>query len=118
MLNPTKHLQMDFSNKASFLKTPQKLLAQRRPSIFLLAVFYCLFNLSSVVAQTAPFVTEWTTTALDESITIPTTGSGYDYLIDWGDGIGMSTIGPMPAVPSRRVIRADLTPRAQMTATG
>ena len=32
------------------------------------------------------FITTWQTTAVNESITIPTTGSGYDYDIDWGDG--------------------------------
>ncbi len=33
------------------------------------------------------FVTSWETTTLDESISIPTTGSGYLYTVDWGDGI-------------------------------
>ncbi len=32
------------------------------------------------------FITTWQTTTPNESITIPTTGSGYDYSIDWGDG--------------------------------
>ena len=32
------------------------------------------------------FITTWRTTTPNESITIPTTGSGYDYTIDWGDG--------------------------------
>ena len=32
------------------------------------------------------FVTTWQTTAANESITIPTTGGGYNYDIDWGDG--------------------------------
>ncbi|MGB0523329.1 MAG: BspA family leucine-rich repeat surface protein [Flammeovirgaceae bacterium] len=33
-----------------------------------------------------PFITTWETTTANESITIPTTGTGYDYSIDWGDG--------------------------------
>jgi surface protein len=33
-----------------------------------------------------PFVTKWLTTSPGETITIPTTGSGYSYDIDWGDG--------------------------------
>lgn len=37
-------------------------------------------------ASTDFFITTWQTTATNESITIPTTGSGYDYTIDWGDG--------------------------------
>ncbi len=37
-------------------------------------------------ASTNFFITTWQTTATNESITIPTTGSGYDYTIDWGDG--------------------------------
>ena len=32
------------------------------------------------------FITTWLTTENDESITIPTTGGGYDYAVDWGDG--------------------------------
>ena len=34
----------------------------------------------------AGFITTWETTANNESITIPTTGTGYDYVVDWGDG--------------------------------
>ncbi|QAA80657.1 BspA family leucine-rich repeat surface protein [Aequorivita sp. H23M31] len=32
------------------------------------------------------FVTTWQTTMSNEMITIPTTGSGYNYSVDWGDG--------------------------------
>jgi surface protein len=32
------------------------------------------------------FITTWQTTTSNESITIPTTGGGYDYTVDWGDG--------------------------------
>jgi surface protein len=32
------------------------------------------------------FHTTWRTTAANESITIPTTGGGYNYSVDWGDG--------------------------------
>lgn len=41
-------------------------------------------------AGTVPFVTTWKTdnpgTSGDNEITIPTTGSGYNYSVDWGDG--------------------------------
>jgi len=33
-----------------------------------------------------PFITTWQTTSDNESITIPTTGDGYSYSVDWGDG--------------------------------
>jgi hypothetical protein len=33
-----------------------------------------------------PFITKWKTTTTNESITIPTKGTGYNYNIDWGDG--------------------------------
>ncbi|MHB0755877.1 BspA family leucine-rich repeat surface protein [Polaribacter sp. M15] len=33
-----------------------------------------------------PFITKWKTTTVNESITIPTNGSGYNYTVDWGDG--------------------------------
>ncbi len=32
------------------------------------------------------FITTWETTTNDEAIMIPTTGSGYNYAVDWGDG--------------------------------
>ena len=32
------------------------------------------------------FVTTWRTTTANERITIPTTGDGYNYSVDWGDG--------------------------------
>ncbi|UAM97877.1 BspA family leucine-rich repeat surface protein [Polaribacter litorisediminis] len=32
------------------------------------------------------FITKWKTTTANESITIPTTGAGYNYTVDWGDG--------------------------------
>ena len=32
------------------------------------------------------FITTWRTTTANETIVIPTTGSGYDYIVDWGDG--------------------------------
>ncbi|GAA0729991.1 hypothetical protein GCM10009430_40780 [Aquimarina litoralis] len=37
-------------------------------------------------ASTDFFITTWETISNNESITIPTTGAGYDYDIDWGDG--------------------------------
>ncbi|MBK6265418.1 BspA family leucine-rich repeat surface protein [Marivirga sp. S37H4] len=33
-----------------------------------------------------PFITTWQTTTPSETITIPTTGIGYNYTVDWGDG--------------------------------
>ncbi len=36
---------------------------------------------------TDAFITTWQTTTTNESITIPTTGGGYNYIVDWGDGI-------------------------------
>ena len=35
--------------------------------------------------DTTDFVTTWRTTGSNESITIPTTGTGYNYTVDWGD---------------------------------
>ena len=32
------------------------------------------------------FITTWATTVDNEMITIPTTGGGYNYMVDWGDG--------------------------------
>ncbi|MEM8509793.1 MAG: BspA family leucine-rich repeat surface protein [Bacteroidota bacterium] len=43
-------------------------------------------GLNCPIDFTNAFVTTWQTTAPNESITIPTTGSGYNYSVDWGDG--------------------------------
>ncbi len=32
------------------------------------------------------FITTWRTTSTNETITIPTSGGGYNYSVDWGDG--------------------------------
>lgn len=34
----------------------------------------------------ADFITTWETSSSAESITIPTNGTGYSYMVDWGDG--------------------------------
>ncbi len=39
------------------------------------------------VTVSRPFVTTWETTTANESITIPTTGDGYNYTVNWGDGM-------------------------------
>ena len=36
--------------------------------------------------STANFITTWRTTTANESITIPTEGIGYNYIVYWGDG--------------------------------
>lgn len=51
------------------------------PSILLMTI--ALICLSLYVK--GQFVTTWQTTQANESITIPTTGLGYDYTVDWGD---------------------------------
>ncbi|MEW7278287.1 BspA family leucine-rich repeat surface protein [Aquimarina sp. 2201CG1-2-11] len=48
-------------------------------------LFLNLLCLGIVHAQNE-FITTWETTTANESITIPTTGSGYNYTVDWGDG--------------------------------
>ena len=49
------------------------------------AYLYLAILLSTTVLG-QNFVTTWETTIADETITIPTNGSGYDYVVDWGDG--------------------------------
>ena len=38
-----------------------------------------------VRGENGTFITTWKTTGTDETITIPTTGSGYNYTVNWGD---------------------------------
>ncbi|WP_284352997.1 BspA family leucine-rich repeat surface protein, partial [Psychrosphaera saromensis] len=38
------------------------------------------------ILEATPFITTWKTTEANEPITIPTFESGYNYLVDWGDG--------------------------------
>ena len=51
--------------------------------LMFLLILFCQFFF---YGQTKPFITTWETTTANESIIIPTTGTGYDYTIDWGDG--------------------------------
>ncbi|WP_111706669.1 BspA family leucine-rich repeat surface protein [Lutibacter citreus] len=43
--------------------------------------------------STSSFNTTWKTTSANESITIPTFGTGYNYYVDWGEG-GLTVNGP------------------------
>ena len=53
-------------------------------------VLATLLYLTPAVSMAADFITTWKTdnpgTSADNQITIPTTGSGYNYSVDWGDG--------------------------------
>ena len=44
------------------------------------------FTITIIDVDEKSFITKWQTTRNNESITIPTVGSGYNYEIDWGDG--------------------------------
>ena len=44
------------------------------------------WNITDNGQSCVAFITSWETTAPNESITMPTFGSGYDYDVDWGDG--------------------------------
>ncbi|WP_271785161.1 BspA family leucine-rich repeat surface protein [Aquimarina algiphila] len=52
---------------------------------FYITLFFMVSFCTAGLAQNE-FITTWETTTADESITIPTTGSGYNYTVDWGDG--------------------------------
>ena len=49
-----------------------------------LSLVLVLFSL--MLSAQNEFITTWRTTVADKSITIPTTGTGYNYSVDWGDG--------------------------------
>ncbi len=49
---------------------------------------WTITDAGTACAASDNFITTWETTAVDETITIPTTGTGYNYDIDWdNDGI-------------------------------
>ena len=50
------------------------------------ATFAKAFVVMVTDVMNEPFITKWKTTTNGESITIPTTGSGYNYTVSWGDG--------------------------------
>ncbi|WP_378178487.1 BspA family leucine-rich repeat surface protein [Aquimarina sp. SS2-1] len=41
----------------------------------------------TLINNIGAFITTWETTVANETITIPTVGGGYNYNVDWGDGI-------------------------------
>ena len=48
--------------------------------------YVLILSLFSTTAFTQAFITTWNVAAAGDEITIPTTGTGYDYTVDWGDG--------------------------------
>ncbi len=62
---------------------PMKTTTDQMPTILPLLALLCAL---STYGQTMdPFVTTWETTTANEEITIPTTGDGYNYSVNWGD---------------------------------
>jgi len=66
---------LDYLNKALFSK---KLLHFK--------LFIALTVIQVSYAKAQDFITTWQTTMINENITIPTNGGGYNYMVDWGDG--------------------------------
>jgi surface protein/predicted outer membrane repeat protein len=62
----------------------------RRGRLYLLSAVLSVVLLTGLFgtqpAHGQGFVTTWETTSPNETITIPTEGSGYDCTVDWGDG--------------------------------
>lgn len=54
-------------------------------------VFLILTSILLVITSQAQFITQWKTTTVNEEIMIPTTGTGYNYNVDWGDATANST---------------------------
>ncbi|MFN6945866.1 MAG: BspA family leucine-rich repeat surface protein [Cytophagaceae bacterium] len=51
-----------------------------------------IWTITGDAQECLPFITTWQTSEADESITIPTTDTGYSYTVDWGDGSTDETI--------------------------
>ncbi len=64
-------------------------------SLLFVLFFLITKSHSSILFGITPFITTWKTdnpgTSNNDQITIPTTGGGYNYTVDWGDGTAMST---------------------------
>ncbi|MCH8517761.1 MAG: BspA family leucine-rich repeat surface protein, partial [Cyclobacteriaceae bacterium] len=59
--------------------------------IYILFTLLYFFHLTAMSQESSrPFITTWETTSTSRTITIPTTGGGYDYSVDWGDGTAES----------------------------
>src|SRR5690606_33844560 len=50
-------------------------------------LLFCFLFISTFSFSQEPFITTWELTEDDLEITIPTTGTGYNYTVDFGDGI-------------------------------
>ncbi|WP_025740616.1 BspA family leucine-rich repeat surface protein [Aquimarina pacifica] len=53
---------------------------------FYITLLFIVSFFNILIAQNE-FIITWRTTTANETITIPTTGSGYNYSVDWGDSI-------------------------------
>ena len=80
---------------ALLIKSITKTLLSMKTLKYILPIFiFCVTGNSGLQAQASnitDFVTTWRVDAGDLDITIPTTGSGYSYSVDWGDNTAMST---------------------------
>ncbi|MBC6400688.1 MAG: hypothetical protein GDA37_06700, partial [Ekhidna sp.] len=54
-------------------------------STFLVVSAILLALFGQAQTDTKPFITTWETKTANETITIPTTGSGYSYTVNWGE---------------------------------
>jgi surface protein len=71
--------------------TVRFLTPQLRKETWLCVAAFIFFSTFSLHAQD-PFITTWKTTTADETITIPTNGTGYSYSVNWGDGSTDATL--------------------------
>ncbi|MBC6410021.1 MAG: DUF285 domain-containing protein, partial [Ekhidna sp.] len=49
------------------------------------ALFLAIFGQAQTEPAPKPFITTWQTTSDNETVTIPTTGGGYSYSVNWGE---------------------------------
>ncbi|MBC6427569.1 MAG: BspA family leucine-rich repeat surface protein, partial [Ekhidna sp.] len=63
---------------------PNSLILSLKSTFFIIsALFLALFGRAQ--DNPKPFITTWQTTSEKETITIPTTGAGYSYTVNWGE---------------------------------
>jgi hypothetical protein len=81
--NQSKWIQIFFNNSSFIIHFFIKGMKQNKKRFVGLFISFLLIGITNVVGQ--GFITTWQTTTANESITIPTTGTGYNYAVDWGD---------------------------------
>ena len=85
-----KNLELGYNNNLVSSTSSNRLYVatqMRKRLVAILLISVGLLIISSAAFAQEEFITTWQTTSDNETITLPASGLGHDYTVDWGDGV-------------------------------